>query len=96
MEFEIFWEKMTSFVDWGAIKVLFFDFIQKMSQALSSSIWEDKLDYLNNPSQDLKNSFCLWFLQIFSNAGCKIREAPFSKVQSGKITMWEGYKDRYI
>ena len=58
---------------WGAIKVPFFDFIQKMSQAPSSSvqvlIWEDKLDYLNNPSQDFKNSFCLWFLWISSNAG---------------------------
>ena len=27
-----------------------------------------KLDYLNNPSQDFKNSFCLWFLWISSNA----------------------------
>ena len=58
---------------WGAIKVPFFDFIQKMSQAPSSSgqvlIWEDKLDYLNNPSQDFKNFFCLCFFWIFSNAG---------------------------
>ena len=58
---------------WGAIKVPFFDFIQKMSQAPSSSaqvlIWEDKLDYLNSSSQDFKNCFCLWFLWIFSNAG---------------------------
>ena len=34
-----------------------------------SHIWEDKLDYLNNPSQDFKNSFCLWSLWIFHNAG---------------------------
>ena len=58
---------------WGAMKVPFSDFIQKMSQAPSSSvqvlIWEDKLDYLKNPSQDFKNSFCLWFLWISSNAG---------------------------
>ena len=58
---------------WGGIKVPFFDFIQKMSQAPSSSVQvlirEDKLDYLNNPSQDFKNSLCLWFLWIFSNAG---------------------------
>ena len=44
---------------WGAIKVPFFDFIQKMYQAPSSSvqvlIWEDKLDYLKNHSQDFKN-----------------------------------------
>ena len=67
LEFEIFLDQMTSF------EVLFFDFNQKMSQAPSSSIqvliWEDKLDYLNNTSQDFKNSFCLWFLWIFSNAG---------------------------
>ena len=48
---------------WGAIKVPFSDFIQKMSEAPSSSvqvlIWEDKLDYLKNPSQDFKNYFCL-------------------------------------
>ena len=71
MDFEFFWGP-NDFI-WGAIKVPFFNFIQKMSQALSSSvqvlIWEDKLDYLNNPSQDFKNSFCLWFLWIFSNAG---------------------------
>ena len=58
---------------WGAMKVPFSDFIQKMSRALSSSvqvlIWEDKLDYLKNPSQDFKNSFCLGFLWISSNAG---------------------------
>ena len=58
---------------WGAIKVPFFDFFQKMSQAPSSYvqviIWKDKLDYLKNPSQDFKNFFCLWFLWISSNAG---------------------------
>ena len=68
---------------WGAIKVPFFDFIQKMSQALSSSvqlvIWEDKLDYLNNPSQDFKNSFCLWFLWILAMLEGKTGEGPFFK-----------------
>ena len=58
---------------WGAIKVPFFDLIQKMSQAPSSSIqvliWEDKLEYLKNTSQDFKNYFCFWFLWISSNAG---------------------------
>ena len=58
---------------WDAMKVPFSDFIQNLSQAPSSSlhvlILEDKLDYLNNPLQDLKNSFCLWFLWISSNAG---------------------------
>ena len=58
---------------WGAMLVPLIDFIQKMSQAPSSSvhvlIWEDKLDYLKNPPQDFKNSFCLWFLWISSNAG---------------------------
>ena len=70
MDYKLFWPN--DFI-WGAIKVPFIDFIQKMSQALSSTvqvlIWEDKLDYLNNPSQDFKNSFCLWFLWIFSDAG---------------------------
>ena len=45
----------------------------KLSQALSSSfqvlIWEDKLDYLKNPSLDFKNHFFLGFLWIPSNAG---------------------------
>ena len=56
---------------WGASKVPFSDFIQKMSQALFSSvqviIWEDKLDYLKNPSKDLKKFF--WFLWVPSNIG---------------------------
>ena len=64
MEFEFFFGP-NDFI-WGAMKVPFSDFIQKMSQALSSSvqvlIWEDKLDYLKNPSQDFKNYFCLGFL----------------------------------
>ena len=50
---------------------IIFDFFQKMSQAPFSSvqvlIWEDKLDYLKNPSQDFKNYFCLGFLWIPSN-----------------------------
>ena len=49
MEFEIFLCQMTSYEP-------FFDFIQKKSQAPSSSvqvlIWENELYYLNNPSQD--------------------------------------------
>ena len=49
---------------WDAMKVPFSDFIQNISQAPSSSvqvlIWEDKLDYLKNPSQDFKNYFCIW------------------------------------
>ena len=57
---------------WVAIKVPFFEFIQKMCQAPSSSvqvlIWEDKLDYLKNPSQDFKNYFCFGFLWSPSNA----------------------------
>ena len=58
---------------WGAIIVPLFEFIQKMSQTPSSSVqvlnWEDKLDYLKNPSQDFKNYFCIGFLSIPSNAG---------------------------
>ena len=58
---------------WRAMKVPLFEFIQKMSQAPFSSvqvlIWEDKLDYLKNPSLDIKNYFCLGFLWIPSKAG---------------------------
>ena len=68
---------------WAAMKVPFFDFIQKMSQAQSSSVQvlisENKLDYLNNPSQDFKNSFCLWSYKFIAMLEGKIREAPFFK-----------------
>ena len=66
---------------WGAIKVPFFNFIQKMYQAPSSSvqvlIWEDKLDYLNNPSQDFKNYFVYGSYEFLVMLEGKIREAPF-------------------
>ncbi len=67
---------------WGAMKMPFFDFIQKMFQAPSSSIqvliWEDKLDYLKNPSQDLKNSFCFgFFFEFLAMLEGKIREGQF-------------------
>ena len=73
MEFGNFLGQMTSFeVLWKL-----FDFIQKMSQVPSNSvqvlIWENKLDYLKNPSQDFKNYFCLWFLWTPSNANMYIR-----------------------
>ena len=76
----------------------FSDFIQKISQAPSSSvevlIREDELDYLKNPSQDIENSFWLWFLWISSNAGRQNwRDPVFFKVQSGKITVWN---DHYL
>ena len=65
---------------WGAIKVPFFDFIQKMYQAPSSSvqvlIWEDKLDYLKNPSQDFKN-FVHSSYEFLAMLEGKIREASF-------------------
>ena len=68
---------------WGAMKVPFSDFIQKMSQAPSSSvqvfIWEDKLDYLKNPSQDLKKSFCLGLLWTLERLEGKTGEGPFFK-----------------
>ena len=71
---------MAFYFIWGAIKVPFFYFIQIMSQALSSPvqvlIWEDKLDYLKNPSQDFKKSFCLGFLAMLEG---KIKVTPFLK-----------------
>ena len=82
---------------------------KNMSPTLSSSIkvllWEEKLDYLNNPSQDFKNYFCLGFLRIPSNAMLedKIRVTPFFKVQSSKITVcmastffYKAYLDSYV
>ena len=67
-----------------------------MSQAPSSSvqvlILEDKLDYLINPLQDFKNSFCLGFLyESLAVLEGKIRMTPFFKVQSSKITVWPSY-----
>ena len=54
------------------MNVPLFFFIQKMSRALSSFvqvvIWEDKLDYLKNPSKDIKNYFGIVFLWIPINA----------------------------
>ena len=79
MDFHIFFGPV-DFI-WGPIKVPFFDFIQKMSQAPSSSVqvlvWEDKLDYLKNPSQDFKNYFCLWSYELLAMLEGKIGEAPF-------------------
>ena len=73
----------------------FSDFIQKMSQALSSSVQvlirEDELDYLNNPSQDYKNSFFYGSYEFLAMLEGKIGEAPFFKVQSGKIPVWFPY-----
>ena len=70
MEFEFFFGP-NDFI-WGAMKVPFSDFIQKMSQAPSSSvqvlITKDKLDYLRNPSVDFKKYFCFGLLWIPSNA----------------------------
>ena len=66
---------------WGAIEVPFFDFIQKMSQAQSSSvqvlIWEDKMDYLNNPSQISKILLVYGSYEFLAILEGKIREAPF-------------------
>ena len=65
------------------MKVPFSDFIQKMSQAPASSfqvlIWEDKLDYLNNPSQDFKNFFFHGSYEFLAMLEGKIREIPFFK-----------------
>ena len=78
MEFEIFLDQMTSF------EVL----LKCHSLTLSKKCLRHRpsaylRDYLNNPSQDFKNSFCLWFLWIFSKA----EEGPFFKVQSDRITV---------
>ena len=72
----------------------FFDFIEKMSQAPSSSvqvlIYEDKLDYLKNPSHHRisKILFVYGSYEFLAMLVGKIGEAPF---QSGKITVWLQY-----
>ena len=64
MKFELF-GGLNAFIG-SAKKVSFRDFIQNMSQVcskfLSNWIKVDKWDYLQNPSHELKNSFCLGFL----------------------------------
>ena len=66
---------------WVAMKVPLFDFIQKMSQALSSSVqvlnWEDKLDYLKNPSLVFKNYFYLGSYESITMLEGKIRRCLF-------------------
>ena len=61
----------------------FSDFIQKMSQAPASSVQvlirEDKLDYLKNPSVDLKNCFCL------ENESLAMLEAKLERVYSFRL-----------
>ena len=47
-------------------------------------IWEDKLDYLKNPSCDFKNYFCLVFLWIPSNVG---RQNQISETISLRLNM---------
>ena len=78
---------------WGVMKVPLFDFIQEIFPALSSSvqvlIWENRLDYIKNPSQDFKNSFCLGLLGIPRKTGGQNWRGPiFFKVQSDRITVW--------
>ena len=70
---------------WSAWKVPFYDFIQNVSQAPSMciSMWikVNKWNYLINPSQESKNSFCFRFLQIFRKTGKEIRESLFFYVK---------------
>ena len=58
---------------WSAWKVPFYDFIQNVFQAPSMciSMWikVNKWNYLKNPSQEFKNSFCFRFLWISRKTG---------------------------
>ena len=49
------------------------------------------MDYLKNPSQDFKSSFCFEFLGVPGNAKlkAKLERSHILRVQSGKITVWE-------
>ena len=44
---------------------------------------------LKNPSQDFKIIFALGADEFLAVQESKIREAPFFKVQSSKITVWD-------
>ena len=73
------------------MKVPLFEFIQIISQAPSSSaqvlIWVNKLDYLKNPSVDLKNCFCLEN-ESLAMLEAKLERVYSFRIQSGKITVW--------
>ena len=74
MEFEFFWGQMSSF---DAIGRFFPKNVPSFVQVLFQVDELDKLDYLKNPSLDLKNSFCFEFLWIPSNAGRQNLKVPF-------------------
>ena len=46
---------------------------------------------LKNPSQEIKNYFCFGCRLSLERLKGKTRRAHFSKVQSGKITVWSVY-----
>ena len=68
----IFLDQIHTFI-WSAKKMTFREFIQNMSKTLSKCLSKwikvDKWDYLKNPSQELKSSFCLGFLWIPKKTG---------------------------
>ena len=73
MKFEIFLGQMTSSEVLWILNMPFCDFIQNLSQAQSMciSMWiiVNKYNYLKNPSQEFKNSFCFRFLWISRKTG---------------------------
>ena len=70
-----------------------FDFIPKVSQAPSSSVQvliSERINWIIStiPHRISKILFVYHLCEFLAMLEGKIREAPFFKVQSGKITVW--------
>ena len=76
--FKIFWAMCLLLIYCeSAIEWFFPKSVPSSVQVLFQVDKLDKLDYLKNPSLDLKNSFCFEFLWIPSNAGRQYLKVPF-------------------
>ena len=83
MEFENFLGQMSPLMYYeSAIEGFFPTSVPSSMQVLFQVDKSDKLDYLKNPSLDLKNSFCFEFLAMLKG---QIRECLFFMVQSDEI-----------
>ena len=101
------WMKFENFLGpndfiWSAMKVPFCDFIQNVFQAPSMciSMWikVNKWNYLKNPSQEFKNSFCFRFLWISRKTSknqslAKLDSAYSFMLKYSKIIVWRRYKN---
>ena len=92
MEFDFFWP---NYFIWGAIKVPFFDFIQKMSP---SKCLSDRMNWIISriPQMISKILFVYGSYEFLAMLKGKIREAPIFKVQFGKITVCSRHQLNYF